>query len=1095
MRTVLRQTMVAAAVLAGATLAAAPAAAQQQPATISGRVTSESGQPLIAATVAIPSLGIGTQTAEGGRYSLVVPGARVLGQRVALQVRLIGYRQTTREITLTSGALTEDFVLPASPLRLSEVVVTGAGTLTEAEKLGTARSNVDSTTVLRSNEPNVVNALAAKAPNVQVLSSSGEAGASSYIRIRGLTSIAQSDGQPLIVVDGQPIDNSTVDTPFSGTNGGTVATNRAFDINPADIENIEILKGASAGAIYGSRAGQGVILITTKRGRPGQTRYSLRSTSSFDQVGNLPDLQTEYGVGTDSVTPACYATPTPGCALGFAQAGSWGPYLPGSSRPRYDHTDEIFRTGNTFDNTLSISGGTERTTFYLSAGSMNQKGFIKGPNNQYDRNSVRFNGSHQVTSALRVGANAAYVSSNGEFIQSRNNVSGLLLGLWRTPPDFNNEPYLDPTTGLQRSYRYPFPVVGSELTTRRYDNALFTVFEPAATSDVGRAFGNINAEYYAAPWLRFNYQLGSDFSNDERLEALPWTSSSGLIGGVGQVIRGSQRTVQVDHNLTATANYTVSPIWSGNVTVGQNLNSRTFRQTGTQATALIAPRPYNLFNTNSQNPPVDPRQTVRLESYFVQGTADLFDQLFLTGALRNDGASTFGPNKRRAWFPKGSAAWSFLREGETSNRWVSFGKARAAYGQSGTQPLPYNLQTPFITTLIAEGGWGPVTAPGVQGVGGLYTTPTLGNPDLGPERVGELEFGADFGLLGDRADLSLTHYRQKTTDAILAFPIPASSGYTSQLSNVGELQNIGYEVALNFRPIKTQTFGWDLGFQWAQNRNEVLAMRGAAQVVLNAPFGLGSFPQAVVREGQPLGVWLSDDFVRCGRGLRVDGVDIDNTAGQCQGAPAGALYIGSNNRPLKDTDGQYLVADPNPDWTGGVRSSITWRGLTIGGLLDIRQGGDVWNGTRTALNHFGKTRETVTYREGTNWVFGQNYLPNETVAGPGAGKPTALGESWFTNQASVFNGPASFAFEDGSFMKLREISVGYLWDRPFVTNRLGFSSVEFRLAGRNLATWTDYSGVDPETSVVSAQASVIRGVDYFNNPQTRSYVITVSLNR
>ncbi|HKG93208.1 MAG TPA: SusC/RagA family TonB-linked outer membrane protein [Gemmatimonadaceae bacterium] len=1094
MRAVLRQT-IGALLVAAATLAAplaAPAAAQQ-PTTITGRVTSEAGQPLTAATVAIPSLGIGTQTGDGGRYTLLVPGARVQGQRVSLQVRLIGYRQTTREITLSAGSLTEDFALPTSPLRLSEVVVTGAGTLTEAEKLGTARSNVDSTTLLRANEPNVINALAAKAPNVQVLSSSGEAGASSYIRIRGLTSIAQSDGQPLFVIDGMPVDNSTVDTPFSGTNGGTIATNRGFDINPADIENIEILKGASAGAIYGSRAGQGVVLITTKRGHPGQTRYSLHSSSSFDQVGNLPDLQTEYGVGTAGVSPACYTNPTTGCNVGFGSAGSWGPRL--TSGQAFDHTDEIFRTGNTFDNTLSISGGTDRTTFYLSAGSLNQKGFIKGPNNKYGRQSVRFNGSQQVTSTLRVGANAAYVASSGDFLQSRNNVSGLLLGLWRTPPDFNNDPYIDPATGLQRSYRYPHPAVGSELETRRYDNALFTVNEPVATADVGRAFGNINAEYYAAPWLRFNYQLGSDFANDERLEALPWTSSSGLIGGKGQVIRGSLRTVQVDHNLTATANYTFSPTWSGNVTVGQNLNSRTFRQTGTQATTLIAPRPFNLFNTTSQNPPNDTRQTIRLESYFMQGTADLYDQLFLTGALRNDGSSAFGQNSRRAWFPKGSVAWSFLREGEGANRWVSFGKARAAYGQSGTQPLPYNLQTPFITTLLPEGGWGPLTAPGVQGVGGLYTTPTLGNPDLGPERVGELEFGADFGLLRDKADLSLTHYRQTTTDAILAFPLPASIGYTAQLRNVGELQNIGYEVALNLRPIKTTNFGWDVGFQWAKNKNEVISMSGAAQVVLNAPFGLGSFPQAVVREGQPLGIWLSDDFVRCGRGLRVEGVDIDNTAGECQGAPAGALYISADNVPIKDTDGQYLVADPNPDWTGGVRSSITWRKLTIGGLLDIRQGGDVWNGTRTALNHFGKTRESVTYREGDQWVFGQNYLPNEKVAGPGAGQPTELGQAWFTNQASVFNGPASFAFEDGSFVKLREISVGYLWNRPYVTNRLGFSSVEFRLAGRNLATWTDYSGVDPETSVVSAQASVVRGVDYFNNPQTRSYVITVTLNR
>lgn len=1069
-------------------LALVPVAARaQQGATITGRVTNEAGTPVPLATVFLEGLNIGAQTNDQGRYSLTVPAARATGQQGTLTVRVIGYKPVSHTVTL-SGNVTQDFVLSANPLRLGEVVVTGAGTQTEAQKLGTARSNVDSMQIVRSAEPNIVNALAAKAPNVNVLSASGEPGASTYIQIRGLTSIASGNGQPLFVVDGTPFDNSTIDMPFESSNGSVVQPNRGLDINPADIENVEILKGAAASAIYGARAGQGVILITTKRGRAGQTRYSLRSQESADRVSKLPDLQNTYGVGTGGKTPACYVNKTPNCALGFGSAGSWGPVVTG---PKYDHTDEMFQTGYTLDNTLSISGGGDRTTFFLSGGAMDQRGIIVGPNNKFRRYSVRFNGTQQVFSTLRVGVNASYVSSDGNFVQSRNNVSGLLLGAWRTPIDFNNEPYLDPTTGLHRSYRFPFPTTGSEQTSRRYDNPLFTANVPEATSDVGRAFGNVNVDYFPVSWLRINDVFGSDFANDERLEALPW-SASGTLNGVpnGQVIRGSIRNTTLDNNLTATANYTVNQNLKGTVTLGQNLDAQQFREVATVGAGLIAPQPYNLQNTNTQNPPADTRSELRLESYFGQVTADLWNKLFLTGALRNDGASTFGANKRRSWFPKGSVSWTFL-ESPTLGGLLSAGKLRAAYGQSGTQPTPYQTQTVLVGTTYAEGGWGPSLGRQQNGVSALYTSSTLGNPDLGPERVGELELGGDFGLLRDRADLSITYYHQKTTDAILPFPVPATTGYTTQLKNAGSLQNIGWETSLNLRPIQAKNFGWDVGLQWARNRNKVLDLQGANQVVLNAPFGLGSFPQAIVRQGQPIGVWLSDDFVRCGRGVVVEGQNIDQ--GACSGAPKGALYIGADGYPIRDAQGQYIVADPNPDWTGSVRTNITFHKLTIGGLLDVRHGGQDWNGTKLALNHFGRTAESAKFREGT-FVFGQSYLPNEKVVGPGAGQAVELGEGWFTGLASVFNGPAAFGFEDASFAKLREVSVAYLFNTPAV-NRIGFSSVELRLAGRNLKTWTKYSGVDPETSVQSAGTSVIRGVDYFNNPQSRSFVLSLTLNR
>ncbi|HET7372707.1 MAG TPA: TonB-dependent receptor plug domain-containing protein, partial [Gemmatimonadaceae bacterium] len=423
-------------------LVSASAAAQQQ-ATVTGRVTSDAGVALPAATVFIESLGIGTQTGTDGRYSLTIPAARVTGQRVRLSARLIGVRADTTQITLAPGAITHDFTLATNPLRLGEVVITGAGTATQTEKLGNVRNTVDATEVVKSNESNIVQALAAKAPNVEVTQSSGEPGASSYIRMRGARTILGST-QPLFVVDGVPIDNSSYSTTnFNPTDGltageieGTAQMNRAIDLNPNDIESIEILKGPAAGAIYGARAGQGVVLITTKKGKAGTTKYGFQSSTSLDNVSKDYPLQRKYGQGINGANPT--TTCTPGNSACFR---SWGAPVTG---PTYDHANEAFDTGVTLDNTLTVSGGSDRTTFYGSGSFLKDNGPFVGPNNEFQRASARINGSQRLTDRLELRINGAYADTRGKFTQRGNNTNGLLLGLLRTPPNFNNNPYLDP---------------------------------------------------------------------------------------------------------------------------------------------------------------------------------------------------------------------------------------------------------------------------------------------------------------------------------------------------------------------------------------------------------------------------------------------------------------------------------------------------------------------------------------------------------------------------------------------------------------------------------------------------------------------------
>jgi hypothetical protein len=345
---------------------------------------------------------------------------------------------------------------------------------------------------------------------------------------------------------------------------------------------------------------------------------------------------------------------------------------------------------------------------------------------------------------------------------------------------------------------------------------------------------------------------------------------------------------------------------------------------------------------------------------------------------------------------------------------------------------------------------------------------------------------------------------------IFDLPLPASTGYSVQASNAGTIRNSGIEASLNLHPIRSTNFDWDVGFQYAHNKNKVLDLKGAEAVDLpTGGFFTGTLVSAV--RGDPIGVFRSYDFVRCryGSDNKVDvegtGTAVDvNALCQAAKAPNGAMYLGPDGMPIADQT-QRVIGDPNPNWTGGVHTGIRWHKVELSGLIDIRRGGVIWNGTRGALDNFGTAGETAQRADctsnaggdlvctGNEKVFGTSILKGP-VFGPGVGTAVPIGENWYTGLGSGFGVVASQFLEDGSYVKLREISVGYTFNGPWVRDKLGLTGLELRLAGRNLATWTNYSGIDPETSLGGAEVAA-QGIDYFNNPQTRSFVVTLGINR
>ncbi|HJP59542.1 MAG TPA: TonB-dependent receptor, partial [Gemmatimonadaceae bacterium] len=853
---------------------------------------------------------------------------------------------------------------------------------------------------------------------------------------------------------------------------------------------------------YGARASNGVVVITTKSGHAGPTKYTVTSTETWDKP-RLPDmLQRSYGQGSNGVNAVCGGAD---CAV---TPLSWGaPLAPGT--PVYNHENELFDTGLTADNNIQISGGNERTTFFVSGGLNSQDGYFKGPNNRYNRASARLKGTQVISSKLTIGGNFSYVDGRGKFVQKGSNVSGLMLGALRTPPNYNNQDTYT-ASGLQRPYRFPEPTsVGSMLAAAYYDNPFFVLDNPGNRSELGRAISNVNADWNPLDWLNVKYTLGADYYNDSRLQALPLTSANDK---PGNVIRFLANNLEIDHNLLATARHGFGSNVDATFTVGQNLNSRRYRQLADEGDGLIAPFPLAIQNTVDKGASnlltlvfpfsgtAEYKSLAHIESYFAQTELSFYDQLVVNAGIRNDGFSTFGASTRRHNFPKASAAWTFTKAlGDFSGRVLNYGKLHFAYGETGKEPPIYAAVTTLTSGQTFGSGYSDAILSSINGQGGLVTSQVQGNPALRPERNRENEYGLDLGLLGNRVDLSATYYTRRADDVILGVPVNSSgTGAQFAVKNAASITNKGTELTLNLRPVTTASFAWEAGVLFGQNRGNVKNLNGAEFIPYNSEGFNGGIGSSTV--GFAPGVIRGSDFVLCGRGLVLNDAahtDVDAVCGPTANAQH-ALYLGADGRPIVDNTDR-VIADPNPRYTMSYRTSMTfWNKMRLSGLLDVRKGGQVWNQTLSVLNNFGTSKLTEIRSE--QGEFGKNFLTDvyPHVAGPGAGVVAFHNlrewQAWFTGNGGGFGPASAQAVEDASFAKLREISLSYTLDQAWIRSLTGFSTVDVRVGGRNLKTWTKYKGYDPEVNLGGAEY-LTQGLDYFINPPTRSFVLAFSFNR
>jgi TonB-linked SusC/RagA family outer membrane protein len=806
---------------------------------VTGIVTDESGAPLIEANVFIVGQPLGSVTDQGGKYRFILPET-LLDETLQLRASYVGYKSSTKRVTVTRGSNTNDFSLAIDVMQMEAIVATAMGIGLTKDKIGVRIDRVSQKEIVNSDESNVVAALSGKVANVEVTGSSGEPGAGVYLRIRGVNSITRGT-PPLFVVDGTPINNQSLLSANKSMDldvAGVTQQNRASDLNPEDIESIEVLKGAAASAMYGSRAANGVLLITTKSGKPGRTRLSYKISFSFDEVNHSVPLQRIFGQGDGDTTSSVSV--------------SWGPKLSDLGSESFDHSREMFETGHKFENNLAVSGGTDRTTYYLSFGRTNINGSIKG-NSDYVRDAFRLKATQMITDKLSLTGNVAISDIESNRIQKGSNTSGLLLAAYRTPPDFNNLPYKDSQTGFHRSYQNPNPT--SMNGTRGFDNPFFTLNEQTNVSKVDRFFGNAKLDYDPVDWLNLTYTLGYDFSGDERQTVLPQSSS---MFPEGRVVRDEFKTRETDGNLVirATRHYGRADM-DVNLTLGHNLNQQDFRAI-TSTGDGIAVDGFNLLDGTASTTSEERKELVRTEGYFAQAMVGLWQQLYLTAGLRNDGTSVFSPGKKRHWYPKVSTAWDFSSFARNQS-WLNFGKLRLAYGQTGRAPGAYSTLTGYAAQSF-EPRQGELLSSSAYGNVGVVTDRIRGQEDIKPERAKEYEMGLDVGLINNRMGLELTYYNQKTTDVIYALPVPPSTGFGNEFRNAGTITNKGIEGSITARMLDRKNLKWTLEATYARNRNMVNELPGVEFISLG-PFE-GSSLGGGVAQGKPVGVFRGNDHVR-----------------------------------------------------------------------------------------------------------------------------------------------------------------------------------------------------------------------------------------
>ncbi|WP_194777698.1 SusC/RagA family TonB-linked outer membrane protein [Pararhodonellum marinum] len=1040
--------------------------------TVRGKVTDQSsGEPIPGVSVLVQNTNVGSVTDIDGNYVIEVPSGNQ-----NLVFSFIGFESQTIAVNNRS---TLDVRLRQDVTDMQEVVVTAFGLTQEKKKISFSAQEVNSTEIMQSREQNVVDALNAKVAGVQVTRQGGSAGAGSSIVIRGIQSIS-GQNQPLFVVDGVPVNNSF--RASIGTSGGVDYANRAIDINPNDIETITVLKGPAATSLYGIQGATGVVLITTKKGsRQKGFTVDISTNTSTDRIMNYFPQQLAYSQGDNglfsggttfnhygapmSTLRYDESTPNPkdprGTIVDMNHPNA-GPRV-----PIYDNQRLFFQNGFTNDSHVAVSSSTDKSNFYLSAGNMYQQGIT--PNNVFNRTSFKLSADSQISKVVKFGGSVNYINSTSTKFGRGDNFSDAIQGLYRTPPSFDNSAGFVYPNGEQRNFR------GAVDGSRPFspDNPFWTVNNNPYSDDVNRFITFLQTDITPAPWLTITHRLGFDFAHDERTQQWAPSSSggaaisaSGALGGRIYEDTYTDKILNSDLIISGTKDF--SDKFSGTLLIGHNMFSSNTSSYFLNGTNFAIPGLFNIANTQ-ENPIFTKNDTRRMtQAVFSRASLGYLNSIFLEVSARNEWASTLPASNRS--FTYGSVGLSIAVTDllKIDSRTLSFAKLRGSYAGAGNIPPAYTTETFYniatTSTRYASGVRFPI-----DGVGGVLLSSAAGNSNLRAEFTNTFEIGTDIRLFENRVGIDFTYYNAISRDQIVSVPVPASTGFTSQLINAGEIQNRGIEIVLNGTVLQKGDFSWDMLLNFTRNRNFVNSLPNDEPIVDNL---FGARIQRRLIPGEQFGVFYGNAFLR-------------NDDGE--------ILINPQGFPIIDPV-QRMVGNPNPDYLIGWRNNFNYKNLNLSFLWDIRKGGDVINVTAYWMGNGSGVAEHTLDRNKVAVFRGIIENPGGDNNGQVNNIPVPLNQAAFqgVGAAGAFGRELAERWvQDGSWVRLRDVTLTYNLPST-MASRIGMTRASIGLYARNLLLFTNYGGIDPETNLNGPNGAV--GLDAFTTPNMRSYGATLNVS-
>lgn len=1008
-------------------------AAVAQERTVTGQVRAADGLTLPGVNVIVKGTNQGTVTDMDGRYSLsVAQGATLVFSSLGFGNREVLVGNQT-EINLT---LQEDLE------GLDEVVVTSFGIEQSKKSLGYSVQEIGAEDIAQTNQQNVVSALQGQVAGVQITNSGGAPGQSSRIIIRGVNSLdPNADNQPLFVVDGVPIDNSTTES--RGTPRGL--TNRAADINPNDIESLSVLKGAAATALYGVRASNGAVIITTKKGKEGAVRINVNSSLGFESINQYPDIQKVYGQGFSGVYDPNSFWP------------NWGPSMAEINEIDpdvifHDIFRDAFNTGVQIDNSVSISGGNENATFYGSIGNLDHEGIM--PFSTWGRTSARLNGELKFSEKFRFGGNISYTISGGNRVPHDRFMERMVY--WA--PNHDVTDYINPD-GTMKTYGNTNPI---------YD-ARFATFD----DEVNRTIGNLRFTYTPMEWLSLNYIIGTDYYSESRTEITPGPmgidgerplSSTGFINET----RSQRRDINSNFYITLNNDWTEKI--STTFRLGNDIFERDSERIDASGTDFVIPGFFDLSYTNQVSTSQDKRKR-RLVGVYGDLMVSYDNMLFLNITGRNDWTSTLPIGNNSFFYPSVNLGWVFT-EAFQSPDFLTFGKVRASWAQVGKDTDPY---------LIGQ----TYTSPGIfplNGQVGFTRFGRFGDPNLKPEQTTAIEFGTDLRFFQNRLGIDFTWYKSNSKDQIIPVPVSETVGFSTFITNAGEIENKGVEFIIRGNPIRTENFRWDVSLNTSYNQNEVVSIReGIEEIVVGGQFGyVGSSVTIKLLEGQAYGNIFGSSYQRLG-------ADPDNLFLN-RDLP---IIIGANGFPVRNS-AQLILGNSTPKWIGGIKNDFTYKALDLSFLIDYRTGVEQYSQYDNFFAAFGIAGYTLA-RNDTRVFEGvlADGTPNTQPVwlGQGVGPDGRnYGAGFYRN---TYRGVSENFVHDASFIKLRNISLGYTFQENIVS-RLPISSARISVAANNIVLYTPWDGFDPESFSAGAGGNAV-GTTGLGYPGVQSFFFNLNL--